>query len=86
MDGEAAGRLLVAEARIRLAARDFAGAAAAGARALETLADPLLRRTAETLRQRALLLAGPEVVQDLARPVYAHPFFWAAFVLIGDWY
>ncbi|MFI7635349.1 CHAT domain-containing protein [Nonomuraea sp. NPDC049400] len=86
VSGEAGARLLVAEALIRLAARDFEGAAAACAAALETLAEEHVRRTAQALRQRALLLAAGGAAPDLDRPVYPHPFFWAAFVLIGDWY
>lgn len=85
--GEAGARLRVAEARIRLAARDFTGAAEACRAALEAPEDSAVRGTADTLRQRALLLAGrPGEAPDLDRAVYAHPYFWAAFVLIGDWY
>ncbi|MER5372071.1 CHAT domain-containing protein [Streptomyces sp. NPDC002553] len=81
----AAARLRVAEARIRLMAADFAGAVAACETALKTIHEPTARRNAQTIRQRALLHDG-QASPNLDRPVYAHPYYWAAFVLIGDWH
>ncbi|MFD7609488.1 CHAT domain-containing protein [Streptomyces sp. NPDC059828] len=82
----AAARLLVAEARIRLMAGDFTGAAAACEAALRTPTEqPAVRRSAQGIRQRALLHHG-QASPDFDRMVYAHPYYWAAFVLIGDWY
>ncbi|MEU8193604.1 CHAT domain-containing protein [Microbispora amethystogenes] len=81
----AAARLLIAEARIRLMAADFGKAVAACDAALETVGEPAVRRSAQTIRQRALLHAGSEPPNP-GRAVYAHPYYWAAFVLIGDWY
>ncbi|WP_406002276.1 CHAT domain-containing protein [Streptomyces sp. NBC_00829] len=85
VSGAAAARLLVAEARIRLMAADFAGAAAACDTALKTITEPSARRNALTIRQRALLHRS-QAPPNLGRPVYAHPYYWAAFVLIGDWH
>ncbi|MFD5428332.1 CHAT domain-containing protein [Streptomyces sp. NPDC127084] len=90
-ESHAAARLLVAEARIRLMAADFAGAAAACDSALKAPTDPTgqsaVRSSAQAIRQRASLLRGDgNGSPDFDRPVYAHPYYWAAFVLIGDWY
>lgn len=83
--GQVEARLLVAEARIRLMASDFDGAIAACDRALRTVTEPTAQRNAQGIRARALMHRGRSAPK-LGRPVYAHPYYWAAFVLIGDWH
>jgi CHAT domain-containing protein len=40
----------------------------------------------EALREAQLeLLRGTVATDDLSHPVYAHPFYWAPFILIGNW-
>lgn len=83
--GQAAARLLVAEARIRLVAGDSDGAIAACDTALRTATDPTTQQNARGIRAKALLPRG-QAAPNLDSPVYAHPYYWAAFVLIGDWH
>ncbi|MFD5757734.1 CHAT domain-containing protein [Streptomyces sp. NPDC127044] len=85
MTGQAAARLLVAEARIRLMAGDSDATIAACDTALRTLTDPTTRNKAREIKEMASLPRG-QAARNLDSPVYAHPYYWAAFVLIGDWH
>ncbi|AGL19263.1 tetratricopeptide TPR_2 [Actinoplanes sp. N902-109] len=79
----AAVRQALAEARIRLLAGDHTGAAAvAQDAARSSVADE--RRDARALVARASLLAGMAAGRP-DRRLYEHPYFWAPFVLVGDW-
>lgn len=41
---------------------------------------------AEALREAQLvLLRGTFTTEGLSRPIYTHPFYWAPFILIGNW-
>ncbi|MEU1885970.1 CHAT domain-containing protein [Micromonospora rifamycinica] len=83
----AAARLALAEARIRLVARDFAGATDTAQVALSLAGTARDRRRVESVLYRARFLArtGKGVPVDLDRRLYDSFFFWAPFVLVGDW-
>ncbi|WP_229402919.1 CHAT domain-containing protein [Micromonospora okii] len=86
-DHPAASRLALAEARIRLVARDFVGATNAAQAALTLAGTARDRRRVENVLHRARFLAGTgvRVPVDLGRRLYGSFFFWAPFVLVGDW-
>ncbi|MEV6798365.1 CHAT domain-containing protein [Micromonospora rifamycinica] len=83
----AAARLALAEARIRLVAQDFVGAASTARAALTLAGTARDRRRVESVLHRARFLAGADVrvPVDLSRRLYDSFFFWAPFVLVGDW-
>ncbi|WFE65130.1 CHAT domain-containing protein [Micromonospora sp. WMMD714] len=83
----AAARLALAEARIRLVAQDFVGAAGTAQAALTLAGTARDRRRVEGVLYRARFLAGTGkgVPVDLDRRLYDSFFFWAPFVLVGDW-
>jgi CHAT domain-containing protein len=84
-DGDpVAARLALAEAQIRLSAGDLQGAVTAAETAVSAATNDA-RSAAEDVRDVARFLQPASRPPNLARKVYAHPFFWAPFVLIGDW-
>lgn len=76
----------LADARFR--ARDFAAAADAYEKLLDTSdgdsADDQMLRAA--LARATLARQGHTEGPDHTRRIYAHPYHWAGFVLIGDWH
>ncbi|GIF06931.1 CHAT domain-containing protein [Actinoplanes siamensis] len=80
----AAVRQAIIEARMHQLAGDHAAAllAATGAAELATADEDRLQ--ARRLAARSRLLAGTPAT-GAGRKVYEHPFFWAPFVLVGDW-
>ncbi len=84
--GPAAVPMLLAEARIRLAAGEYLASAALCETVLadeDVVGEP--RERAATLHVTAQFAGGTGDRPDLKRKVYANPFFWAPFVLVGDW-
>jgi CHAT domain-containing protein len=79
-------QITLAEARIRNVAKDFAGAAILADAAAGSAAADSDRRAARELRDGARIAARARRLPVFDRPVYRHPFFWAGFVLVGDWY
>ena len=83
-DGPAGARQALAEAKIRMLAGDYAGAGAVAKEAAAVATADEERREARALTAKATLLAGAAGGRS-DRLLYEHPYFWAPFVLVGDW-
>ncbi|MFI5472697.1 CHAT domain-containing protein [Streptomyces cacaoi] len=81
----AAVRLGTTLAHVLLTAGEY-DAAARAADAVTSTADADCRRAAARLARDARLLSRTARPADRERRLYNHPFFWAPFLLIGDWY
>jgi CHAT domain-containing protein len=79
--------VLLAQARLRMAAADFVAAAAAYRDVLalpHAHAMPAVLEAARVGLLQSELLSG-DAAPDYTRRVFDDPYHWAPFVLIGDW-
>jgi CHAT domain-containing protein len=79
-------RLEATLAHMLLTAGEHEAAAKAVDAAAASATNAEARRIADTLALRVRMIAWAGIAPDRNQKIYRHPYFWAPFVLIGDWY